>query len=70
MLPSSLPVQITFTSRGEGASAVSEPAGATFTWLVYWPAVVGTSHVWRVRSPLMRLQRLPRSSVFHTAFEA
>src|SRR5512135_2353537 len=67
--PSSVPAQITFTSRGEGASAVMAPSGATVTPLAYFPALAGTSQVRRARSGLMRVQLWPRSIVFHTAFD-
>src|SRR5512146_2871190 len=69
MLPSSVPAQITARSRGEGESAVIAPSGATVTSLAYFPALGGTSQVWRVRSGLIRLQLWPRSMVFHTTFE-
>src|SRR5512143_2517653 len=69
MLPSSVPAQITVTSRGEGESAVIAPSGATVTSLAYFPALGGTSQVWRVRSGLIRVQLWPRSMVFHTTFE-
>src|SRR3954452_15786672 len=68
--PSSVPAQRTFTSRDEGESAVMVPAGAGFTSAAYLPALAGTSHVWRARSPLIRVQLLPPSSVFHTALDA
>ena len=68
MLPSSVPAQRTLTSFGEGESAVIVPSGAGVTVLAYLPAFAGTSQVWRVRSPLMRVQLLPPSIVFNTAF--
>jgi hypothetical protein len=66
--PSSLPAQTTLMSSGDRASAVIEPSGAGVTVLAYLPAVEGTAHVWRVRSPLMRVQLLPPSMVLNTAF--
>src|SRR5580700_3907713 len=64
--PSPVPAQSTLTSRGEGASAVMEPAGAGVTVEAYLPAFVGTSQDWRVRSPLMGVQLWPPLLVFHT----
>ena len=54
--PSSLPAQTTLMSSGDSASAVIEPSGAGVTVLAYVPALAGTAHVCRVRSPLMRVQ--------------
>src|ERR1700693_6427841 len=54
--PSPAPAQSTLTSSGEGASAVIEAIGDGVTVEAYLPAFVGTSHVWRVRSPLMAFQ--------------
>src|ERR1035437_592156 len=56
MTPSPVPAQSTLTSRGEGAIAVTVPAGAGVTVEAYLPALPGTSHVWRERSPLMGVQ--------------
>src|ERR1035438_7961035 len=56
MRPSPVPAQSTLTSRGEGASAVTVPAGAGVTVDAYSPALAGTSHVCRARSPLMAVQ--------------
>src|ERR1017187_41043 len=36
------------------------------TLATYLPALAGTSHVWRVRSPLMGVQLCPPLVVFHT----
>src|SRR5215831_15013907 len=68
MLPSSVPAHRTLTSFGEGASAVIDPAGPGVTPLAYLPTFFGTSHVCRVRSPLIRVQLLPPSIVLNTAF--
>src|SRR5690242_11198428 len=68
MLPSSVPAQSTFTSIGDGESAVMLPVGVGVTLAPYFPVLAGTSQVWRVRSPLMRVQLLPPSRVRHTAF--
>ena len=57
-------------SRGDGESAVIVPCGPGVTVLAYLPALAGTSHVWRARSGLMRVQLWPRSTVFQTAFDA
>src|ERR1035437_9277436 len=56
MTPSPVPAQSTLTSRGDGAIAVTVPAGAGVTVEAYLPALAGTSHVWRERSPLMGVQ--------------
>ena len=69
MLPSSVPAQITSTSRGEGDSAVMVPWASTVTLAAYLPALAGTSQVGRDRSGLMRVQLWPRSAVFHTALD-
>src|SRR3954466_3885751 len=69
IMPSSLPVQITLRLRGESAIAVRLPNGAGVTVLAYLPAVAGTSHVWRVRSGLMRVHVCAWSVDFHTAFD-
>src|SRR6478735_12431595 len=69
MTPSSLPVQMILMSRGLALSAVMLPAGAGVTVLAYFPAFVGTAHVWRVRSGLMRVQLFARSVDFHTTFD-
>src|ERR1044071_8819219 len=69
MLPSSVPAQRTFTSRGDGDSAVMLPSGPGVTVLAYFPAFAGTSHVERVRSGLIRVQLCARSVDFHTAFD-
>src|ERR1700733_4105995 len=66
MRPSPAPAQSTLTSSGEGARAVMEPCGAGVTVAAYLPALAGTSHVWRVRSPLMAVQLCPPLPVFHT----
>src|SRR5262245_45804787 len=59
MLPSSVPAQSTFTSRGDGASAVIDPVGDGFAPSAYLPTLAGTAHVWRDRPPLMRVQLCP-----------
>src|ERR1041385_5421949 len=66
MRPSPVPAQSTLTSRGEGASAVTDPAGAGVTVEAYFPALAGTSQVWRGRSPLMGVQLGPPLMVFQT----
>ena len=58
MLPSSVPAQITLWLRGDSESAVMLPSGDGVTVLAYLPAFAGTSHVWRARSGLMRVQRV------------
>ena len=69
-LPSSVPAQITRTSRGDGASAVMVPCGAGVTLAAYLPTLAGTAQVWRARSGLIRVQLWPRSVDFHTTFDA
>src|SRR5580704_3055315 len=64
--PSPVPAQSTFTSRGEGARAVTEPCAAGFTVDAYLPALAGMSQVSRVRSPLMGAQLCPAFEVFQT----
>ena len=64
--PSPVPAHSTFTSSGEGASAVTEPSGDGVTLAAYLPALAGTSHVCRVRSPLIGVQLCPPFTVFHT----
>src|SRR5580692_7374180 len=64
--PSPVPAHKTLTSSGEGASAVMEPDAEGVTEAPYFPAFVGTSQVWRVRSPLMGVQLWPALLVFHT----
>ncbi len=64
--PSPVPAQSTFTSSGEGASAVMVPRADGFTVDAYLPALAGTSHVWRVRSPLIGVQLCPPLMVFQT----
>src|SRR5215469_12265283 len=64
--PSPVPAHSTFTSSGEGASAVIDPIGAGVTVDAYLPAFAGTSQVCRVRSSLMALQLCPPLEVFHT----
>src|SRR5271170_7393173 len=66
MKPSPVPAQSTFTSIGEGASAVTEPCAAAFTVGAYLPALAGTSQVCRVRSPLIGVQLCPPLEVFQT----
>src|ERR1035437_2903760 len=56
MRPSPVLAQSTLTSRGEGAMAVTVPAGAGVTVEAYLPALPGTCHVWRESSPLMGVQ--------------
>src|SRR5215472_17271472 len=68
--PSSVPAHSTCTDGGEGASAVIAPRGDAVTLCAYRPAEGGTAQVCRARSPLVRVQLWPRSSDFHTAFEA
>src|SRR5690349_15138369 len=68
ILPSSVPAHSTPTSFGDGESAVIDPAGLGVTPLAYFPVLAGAVHVWRVRSPLMRVQVVPPSSVLKTAF--
>src|SRR5512144_2268659 len=58
MLPSSVPAQRIFTSRGEGESAVMLLIGEGVTVLAYLPLLAGTAHVWRARSGLIRDQLL------------
>src|SRR5262245_22796758 len=41
MTPSSVPAQMTLTSRGDGDSAVILPSGAGVTVLAYFPALAG-----------------------------
>src|SRR4051812_34622295 len=64
--PSPVPAHSTFTSSGEGASAVTEPIAAGVTVPAYLPAFAGMSHVCRVRSPLIAVQLWPPLVVFHT----
>src|ERR1035437_8048624 len=64
--PSPVPAHSTLTSRGDGASAVTEPCAAGVTVDAYFPAFEGTSQVWRVRSPLIGVQLWPALVVFHT----
>jgi hypothetical protein len=45
------------------------PIGDGVTVFAYLPAVVGTAHVARERSGLMRVQLAPRFTVFQTAFD-
>src|ERR1039457_4257546 len=70
MRPSPVPAQSTLTSSGEGAIAVTVPPGAGVTVGAYLPALPGTSHVWRERSPLMGVQLCPPLAVFHTRWVA
>src|SRR6516165_6179758 len=65
MFPSSLPAHSTVSLLGDGDSAVMLPVRATVTPLAYLPTLAGTSHVDRVRSPLMRVQLWPPSSVLN-----
>ena len=69
-LPSSVPAQITFTSRGEAESPVIAPSGDGVTVLAYLPALGGGVHVCFARSPLMRVQLLARSVDFQMTFDA
>src|SRR4051794_36936642 len=66
MSPSPVPAHSTLTSSGEGANAVTVPRAVRFTSVAYLPAFDGTSHVCRVRSPLIAFQLRPPSNVFHT----
>ena len=66
MKPSPVPAHRTFTSSGEGASAVTDPCAAGFTVDAYLPALAGMSQVCRVRSPLMAVQLWPPLEVFQT----
>src|SRR5262249_33293906 len=68
MLPSSVPAQSTVSLFGDGDNAVMLPVRAAVTPLAYLPTLAGTSHVERVRSPLMRVQLWPPSIVLNTAF--
>src|SRR5678816_1931672 len=68
MLPSSVPAQMIDNDRGLGLRAVMLPIGAGFTPAAYLPAVFGTSHVCRVRSPEMRVHEWPWLMLFHTTF--
>src|SRR5579864_639677 len=55
--PSPVPAHSTFTSRGEGASAVIDPCATGVTVDAYLPALAGISHFSpRVRSPLIGVQ--------------
>src|SRR5262245_55189069 len=45
ILPSSVPAQMTFTSFGDGESAVMAPEGPGVTPLAYLPAFAGTAQV-------------------------
>ncbi len=69
MLPSSVPAQITPSSRGEGERAVIVPCGPGVTSLAYLPTLGGTVHVWRARSGLMRVHAWPPSRVFQTTLD-
>src|SRR4029079_17420267 len=69
MVPSSVPAQITLCERGDKASAVMLPNADGVTPLAYFPAFAGTSHVWRARSGLMRVQECARWVYFHTTFD-
>src|SRR5512132_4021278 len=69
MLPSSVPAQRMFTSRGDADRAAMLPTAAGVTVLAYLPAFAGTAHVWRVRSGLTRVQLCARSVDFHTTFD-
>src|SRR6476469_239277 len=67
--PSSVPAQSTPALRGEGEKAVIVPNGAGVTLDAYFPALLGTAHVWRARSGLMRVQLWPRSVLFQTTLD-
>ena len=69
MLPSSVPAQSTAALLGEGDSAVIAPRGVGVTVLAYLPALVGTAHVCRARSGLIRVQVCARSTDFQTTFD-
>ena len=69
MCPSSVPAHRIDSERGDGESAVMLPIGAGFTVAAYFPALAGTSHVWRVRSGETRVQLCALSVLFQTTLE-
>ena len=69
MLPSSVPAHSTPMLRDDGERAVIAPCGLYGDRARVFPCVRGHVPVCRVRSGLMRVQRCPRSIVFHTAFD-
>src|ERR1041385_8604331 len=67
MSPSPVPAHRTFTSRGEGESAVTDPSAVACTVDAYLPALAGVSHFSaRVRSPEIAVQLWPPLVVFQT----
>src|SRR5215472_7002727 len=66
MRPSPVPAHNIFTSSGDGANAVIDPWAAGVTVDAYLPALAGTSHACRVRSPLIAVQLWPPFTVFQT----
>src|SRR5581483_5588043 len=69
--PSPVPAHRTFTSSGDGDSAVTVPSADAFTSLAYLPAFDGMSHFSaRVRAPLIAVHDFPPFVVFHTPADA
>src|SRR6516164_11737831 len=67
MSPSPVPAHSTFTSSGDGESAVTDPSAVAVTPDAYLPELDGISHFSpRVRSPLIAVQLCPPLTVFQT----